>query len=99
MTRPILDFATRLKELVKDDLAVLPMPKETHPDHFRATTERKTAEFVEISYTPMGPEGNVAVSRLKPQSISQFQTGEMVFVPGSESDRRGRALWRLCQVL
>ena len=93
----IRDSATHEFEEVDGDLLVLPMPKETHPDSPRAFTERESDEGIQISYTPMGPEGSLAVSRVRRQSLARFAIGEMVFVDTGERDRRGRAIWRLVQ--
>ena len=84
-------------EEIDPDLLVLPMPKETHPDCPRASTERESAAAVEISYTPMGPHGSLAVSRVVRQPLTQFGAGEMVFLETAKRDGRNRTIWRLVQ--
>ncbi|MEO7921944.1 MAG: hypothetical protein ABIT01_20955 [Thermoanaerobaculia bacterium] len=95
----IVDSATQQIEDVAGDVFVLPMPKETHPDAPRAFSDRESEGIVQLSYTPMGPEGGLAVSRLVRQPLSKFQPGEMVFLETAMRDRRNRTVWRLVQKL
>ena len=95
----IRDSATQTIEEIDRNRLVLPMPKETHPDCPRAFSERESVDEVRLWYTPMGPEGSLAVSQVVRQRLETFAVGEMVFLETSERDRRDRAIWKLVQRL
>jgi len=77
---------------------VVPAPTDINPDRPRAKALRVDGDVVELSYTPMGPEGSVGVSRLTLADLSTFRAGEPLFVESDESDRLGRRIWRLSRV-
>ena len=78
---------------------VVPPPTDINPDRPRAKALRVEGDVVELSYTPMGPEGSVAVSRLTLADPSSFRVGEPLFLESDESDRLGRRIWRLGRVV
>ena len=98
MTVRVRDEESQEVRDLPPDARVVPAPTDINPDRPRAKALRVDGDVVELSYTPMGPEGSLAVSRLTLAGASTFRVGEPLFMESEESDRVGRRIWRLCRV-
>jgi hypothetical protein len=95
----ILDEESHEVHEVAPGVRVVPAPTDVNPDRPRGRALRTDGDVVELSYTPMGPEGSVGLSRLTLADVSTFRAGEPLFVESEESDRLGRRIWRLGRVV